>query len=182
MALPIPTTEPKSFTAGETVKWTRAFGDYPASDGWTRKYCVRGASNVDILEVNGAFTLSAIAGKDLIAGPYRWTAYAEKGTEAAGTLERYQLDAGVLEVLPNFTDAGDGALLSHPEKALALIETQIEELLSSPIESYSISQRSAVRRKLAELRAERTRYKIEIQRAKAGGGRLPPYEFGFNRA
>ena len=38
----IPTREPKSFIAGETLQWSKSFEDYPASDGWVLKYSLRG--------------------------------------------------------------------------------------------------------------------------------------------
>ena len=38
----IPTREPKSFIAGETLQWSKSFEDYPASDGWLLKYSLRG--------------------------------------------------------------------------------------------------------------------------------------------
>lgn len=42
MAAPIPTTEPESFTAGDSVTWLKSLSDFPPSEGWTVVYCFRG--------------------------------------------------------------------------------------------------------------------------------------------
>jgi len=38
MAATIPTKEPLTIRAGDTIKWKRSIDDYKASDGWTLKY------------------------------------------------------------------------------------------------------------------------------------------------
>ena len=94
----IPTFEPKSFIAGETLKWTRSFSDYPASDGWTLKYALRGPGAViDITAStasNGqdyAITFQSLVAQ--IAGKYLWQSWVEKGSE------KYFLDSGSITCL-----------------------------------------------------------------------------------
>ena len=49
MAATIPTKEPLTIRAGDTIKWTKSLDDYKASEGWTLKYAFRGnAGTVDI--------------------------------------------------------------------------------------------------------------------------------------
>ena len=55
MAADIPTKEPTEFTAGDSVKWTRTLGDYPAST-YTLKYSLRGTA--------GTFDITATADGD----------------------------------------------------------------------------------------------------------------------
>jgi hypothetical protein len=46
VAPPIPDEVPLVFTAGETVKFRRAFNDFPPADGWTYAIYFNGALNV----------------------------------------------------------------------------------------------------------------------------------------
>jgi|TARA_Y100000310_G_scaffold16994_1_gene16881 hypothetical protein len=55
MAADIPTKEPTEFTAGDSVKWTRTLGDYPAST-YTLLYSLRGTA--------GTFDITATADGD----------------------------------------------------------------------------------------------------------------------
>jgi len=105
MAQTIPTTEPSSLRAGDTWQWRREdLSDFPAS-AWTLKYYFRNAA--------AKFDITAAADGDLYAvsvakattaprtvGKYDWIAVVESATE------RFQVDSGRFEVLPNLaTDA-----------------------------------------------------------------------------
>ncbi len=49
MAATIPTKEPLTIRAGDTIKWTKSLDDYKASDGWTLSYSFRGTGGtIDI--------------------------------------------------------------------------------------------------------------------------------------
>ena len=126
MAATIPTTEPSALRAGDTWQWRREdlAGTYPAST-WTLKYYFRNAS--------AYFDITATADGDLFAvsvakattanytvGDFDWIAVAESATE------RFEVDAGRLEVLRNYATAAayDGrtfarTLLDAVESALA---------------------------------------------------------------
>ena len=46
MAADIPTKEPLTIRAGDTIEWTKSIDDYKASDGWTLKYSFRGTGGI----------------------------------------------------------------------------------------------------------------------------------------
>ena len=49
MAATIPTKEPLTIRAGDTIEWTKSIDDYKASDGWTLSYSFRGTGGtIDI--------------------------------------------------------------------------------------------------------------------------------------
>ncbi len=52
--LPLPTAIPASFTAGDTVAWTRDLPNYPRSAGWLLHYALVGTGSV--------YTVDAVAG------------------------------------------------------------------------------------------------------------------------
>lgn len=54
MAAAIPTSEPTEHQAGNTLQFTRNFADYPAGDGWTLSYALRG--NLDLTQADFAAT------------------------------------------------------------------------------------------------------------------------------
>lgn len=140
MAYTVPTTEPAQLRAGDTWQWRREdLGDYPATT-WTLTYYFRNAAGYfnitaaadgSVFEVEVAKATTAA----YTAGDYDWYAAVDNGTE------RYQVDSGKLELLPNFSNAAyDGrsfarTMLDYIEAALEsraaadtldLISTQLE--------------------------------------------------------
>lgn len=138
MPTDIPTKEPETFRAGDTVKWKRSLGDYLASAGWTLKYSFRGsAGTIDITStadgddhlVELSFTTTAA----YTAGLYHVQGYVESSTE------RHTIWTSRIEVLPNLVAAGssyDGR--SHVKKTLDAIEAVLENRASKEIEESAI--------------------------------------------
>jgi hypothetical protein len=50
----VPTCAPSSFLAGDTVKWTRAFAEYPISEGWTANLSLLGVGKLDAVATTAA--------------------------------------------------------------------------------------------------------------------------------
>lgn len=100
MAETLPTTEPVCARAGDTWHWRREnLGDFPAS-AWTLKYFFRNATaKFDITATaDGEYYAVDVAKATTAAyavGSYDWIAVVENATE------RYQIDQGRLDVLPN---------------------------------------------------------------------------------
>jgi hypothetical protein len=97
----IPTIEPTAVTAGDTLQWTRALGDYPANAGWTLSYRLINATNkYDITgTASGAdhsITVLPAASVAYVAGNYDWQSYV---TNASG--ERHTIGNGRMAILPN---------------------------------------------------------------------------------
>jgi GNAT superfamily N-acetyltransferase len=125
MAATIPTTEPLTARAGDTWQWRRddLSSDYPAS-AWTLKYYFRNAA--------GYFDVTAAADGDEFAvsvamattagyavGHYDWFAVVESATE------RFQVDAGRLQVLPNMATAAAYDGRGFARKMLDAIEAAL---------------------------------------------------------
>lgn len=117
MAAETPTTEPREISAGDTVAWSRALGDYPASDGWTLTYALRNATaKIDITATaSGSDHLVSVAAADTAGwapGAYAWAAYASNGAK------RHQVAAGSLVVRPNLAAAAPFDTRTQAAKAI----------------------------------------------------------------
>lgn len=92
--LTIPTIEPTSIIAGDTVSWRISLADFPASAGWILKYCLlSSAGKIDIASNSDGdghlVTIGAAVSASYTAGDYQVQRYVERGE--GETLERYTL-------------------------------------------------------------------------------------------
>jgi len=163
MAADIPTNEPTALRAGDTWKWTRSLPDWPASS-WTLKYRAKNAA--------GGFEITASASGDdhsvsvasaitaaYSAGEYSWIAWVEGGSS-----EKYTVDTGTLEVLPEYRSGLATVALddrSHARKVLAAIETFIEGNDLSAAE-FTLGDRRIKNIPIGELIKLRQRYLQEV--------------------
>lgn len=102
MAAPIPSTPPTEAVAGDTIVWTSAYSDYPATAGWILTHAFRlqhGSGKLDITATtSGADFLSTITAAQsalLTAGVWVRASYVTLSAQ------RFQLDSGTLTVSPN---------------------------------------------------------------------------------
>lgn len=102
MAEPVPSVEPSSFVAGDTVAWTKSLSDYLPSD-WTLSYSFRAEDGGALLNVTGAasgndhaLTISAASTSTLRPGTWLWHSYVTAGAV------RYTVGSGSLSITPNF--------------------------------------------------------------------------------
>lgn len=145
MPIPVASIEPTEFTVGETVKWTRSWGDYPAST-WTLNYYFRGKKDSEALDGDTSFDVLAVADGDefdvtlsnavtavLAPGTYYWEARVDDGSE-------YKVvDSGRLIVKPGleFQAAGyDGR--SWARKGLAAIQNVLRDRASQQDLNYTM--------------------------------------------
>jgi hypothetical protein len=99
----IPTTEPASVVAGDTITWQKTFSDYPAT-GWTLKYrLLNAAGKIDITAATSGtdylISITAATSAVYAAGTYDYLAWVEKGT--GPTAERVTVATGRITVSPN---------------------------------------------------------------------------------
>jgi hypothetical protein len=141
----IPTTEPASFVAGDTVTWSKSLSDYPATT-WSLKYrFVNSAGKVDITAAaDGSdylVTLTAATTAAYTAGKYDFTGWVEKGT--GPTAERVTVSTGRIEIKPNLAIQNTFDGRSTARKILETLETAYTSAVSSRafVQEYEIAGR-----------------------------------------
>jgi hypothetical protein len=175
MAPPIPDQLPATFTAGETLKFRRAFSDYPPADGWRYKIFLNGATDTlcgdGIVDGDGFLVNFTPAQTAIGAGVYR---FAERVLSEDGT-EVYTVNHGVIEVEFDIATAPAGATLSFAEQMLVKIEAEIAKRLDADVEEYSVQAstlgggRSVKKIPMETLQKLRGRYASMVWRAKNPG-------------
>ena len=164
MTAAIPTTEPTSFTAGDTVAWTKSLSDYLASASWVLAYAfINSAAKFTVTaSASGddhAATIAAATSAVIAPGTYTWHATVTK------SLERFTIGTGTAIVLPNLAavslydtrtparkalDAADQALATYGAKAY--------------LQAYEINGRSQRFQDPGMFMAWRDRLKAEVRR------------------
>lgn len=163
VSAPIPTTEPTTFAAGETVEWTKSIADYASTDGWTLIYSIRGPSVfADVTATgnsDGSYSISIPVSTTtgLSAGTYKWASHAYK---AGPPILRYAIARGVIVVTQDLTAAT--TVKSHAAQALEVIEAALTGRLTSDMQSYAIAGRSILKIPINELYALRAKYRAEL--------------------
>jgi hypothetical protein len=154
------TTIPAEIRAGDTAKWQRSGGDYPASAGWALVYTLVGSAGAFNFPgaASGAdftVTVSATITATWPAGVYAITESVSKSGE------RYTLSSKSIRVLENLVGAIAGDKRSHAQKMLDSIEAWLEskaptaalvEIAGRKIQNYALS----------DLLALRDKYKFEV--------------------
>jgi hypothetical protein len=168
MAPPIPTQEPSSVNAGDTVRWQKTLPNHPATDGWALRYTfINGAAKFTLQSAPGgaqaAHTLEASASTTALWSPgeYDWICRAELGAEA------YTVATGRTTVAP---DAANQLVLdkrSQARRTLDAIEATIEGRASSATAEYEINGRRMRYIPISELFTLRDRYRAEVAREDA---------------
>lgn len=97
----IPTQEPSSIIAGDTVKWLKSFADYSALDGWSLEYrLINKNHHIDIVATaQGAdflITVAASVTANWVADEYAYRAQVKKADEV------YTVSQGTIIVKPTF--------------------------------------------------------------------------------
>jgi hypothetical protein len=158
MPAQVPTSEPSSITAGETLSWTRDESDYPATS-WTLKYALQapGRPVITITATADGSThvvgVTADISSRYAPGSYLWTKFAEQGST------RNILAHGQVTVLPSpLANLGK----SHAERMLALIEAALIKRVPAGLETTNIDGQELSRIPIAELERLRIRYRAEV--------------------
>jgi hypothetical protein len=152
--------------AGDTLNFTTAVADYPASEGWalTHRLIPRVSgtpieltSAADDEDPNLHRTQATAAVTALwTAGDYSWVAYAVKDDE------RYTVGQGAIEILADPGEAAALDLRSHALKMLEAIETWLESR-DPRVAEYEIAGRRMKYTPTADLIALRDRYRREVR-------------------
>ena len=162
--MPTPTTEPAVIVAGDTAKWLRTLGDYPASSGWVLTYTLVSAANRYTFSGTASgddhlITVAATTTATWVAGTYTRRAQAAKSGEV------YTVGTGSLHVKASFAAATDGR--SHARRTLEAIEAVIEGRATSEVSQYVIGGRQLRYIEVDQLLVLRDRYRGEVAREDA---------------
>jgi hypothetical protein len=170
----IPSTEPKEFAVGESLKWTKSIADYLPSDGWSLSYYFRGSTggfDVTATVENDSFVIevAASATDALAAGACFWQAWAENTNG-----RKIKVADGESKVLPNLSavasgDAFDGR--SEVKKTLDAIDATLARRATSDQLSYQIGTRQLQFIPIPDLIALRTKY-AQLYARECRAGRL----------
>lgn len=181
MARSIPTTEPTTFAAGETVDWTRTFTDYTPSEGYTLVYYFAGP---DVFTITGTtdgdgylLEIPSTTTSAKPAGTYQWRAYAETGSGAS--LERYEVDRGVVVLEPNFATATTDSQELFAEQMVDAIEARMSGRLTADLESYGEAGRTATLIPFDRLGVQLGIWKAKLWRLQNPSKAFPEHKVSF---
>jgi hypothetical protein len=176
----IPTREPRSFIAGETLEWSKSLDDYPA-DEWTLKYSLRGPGTApaDITATADGeeflVDVSSTVTTALTAGTWRLVGWVEKGSE-----KHFIHDREVIVI------AAPASGTLDTRSTAKIIVDAIDALMTGKAsldqQSYKIADRELVRMTPKELTDWRTYYwniYVREERSKRGGSSMRNINCGF---
>lgn len=172
-----PTAPPATFMAGTTVEFRRSLPDFPANDGWTLKFVLRGPSVLDgTVTPDGADHLVAFAADDtaeLDPGIYTW---AELATKGGKTLPG---DSGRLTVERNLLTALAGEAQSDNERILAALNCRIKGRITADAEAYAIDGVQVSRIAIEKLEQLKGVYESRVASERRGGAPRQPIRTAF---
>lgn len=172
MAATVPTREPGTLRAGDTLTFLISEPDYPASDGWALSYVLINSAGKITFSTSAsgddhAATVAAATTAAWAAGTYTWTAAAVLGSQ------RYTLRQGQIDILPDPTSVAAYDTRSHARRTLDAIEAWIEGH-DPAVASYRIGDRQMQYIPIGELLTLRSRYQREVRGQEAAAAcRLP---------
>lgn len=163
-----PHPEPVACIAGDSLKWSRAFDQYPAPD-WSLTYVLNNASNRyavasgDITVDGSGFDIFIPSSetKNWAPGEYLWLAVLQNAT----TGERVTGAAGRVTVQPDVLDASAPIdTRARAEIALDNIKAMLEGRASDGVLEYKIGDRELRRYSLDELMRLKSYFAAEVRR------------------
>lgn len=164
MTTDIPTTEPTSIQAGDTVKWTKSLADYSAAESWVLSYrLVNRYDNYDIsTTADGAahaVTITAATTAAYQPGEYTLLGWVTKAAE------RYSIPSTNIVIHPDLAVLEHYDNRSQAKQALdALNEGLVRYAGNAWKQSYTIENRTMTFRSADDFFALRSRLQTEVKR------------------
>ncbi len=175
MAFPIPTLEPATVIAGDTIQWTRSLPDYRAGDGWSLAYTLINAAGkitiaASVKDDDFFVNVPAATSANYAPGDYAWRAQVSRAGQV------FTVASGRMTVSPSFS----GAALddrSAARRMLDAVEAVLENRAGSDVAEYEINGRQLKYLSIPDLLKLRDRLRFDVQRelaAQAAAQGLPP--------
>lgn len=164
---------PASFVAGDSWRWLRGLGDYPATTYTVTWYFENGAFNFNAVGTasgtSHSVTIAAATTSAYTPGRYRW--YARAVDIATGLIKEIVKDEdGWLDVIADPAAAGNFDRRTWARRTLEALEATIEGRASQDQLSMSVAGRSISRLSPTELMQWRTELKKEVANDEKGQG------------
>lgn len=161
-------TFPKETIAGDTLRVTRAYSDYPAPT-WTATLYAENKDSTFSSEAaadgsDHAFTVSAATSAAIKAGRYRWFVRVTDGSIVE------TVEDGWLEVLINPAASGNADRRSWARRTLDALEAVLEGKATADQAAMSINGRSISRIPLSELNQWHDKLRQQVRTEEAGAG------------
>ncbi len=162
MSLPIPTTEPITVNAGDTVQWQRTLAQYPAGTGWALSYVLINATHRISITASASgdahvINVPAATTAAWVPGTYTWRAQVSRGPDV------FTVGEGRIVVRHNFAAATLEAR-SRTRQALDAVEAFLADPQNIVASKYTIAGRSLDRVPLTELWAHGDRLRLAVMR------------------
>lgn len=165
MSTEIPTKEPLSIQAGDTLTWLKSLPDYPASQSWVLHYrLINSAGKFDI-------TSSASGEDHLITATATATALYTPGSYSllgwvTKTTSRYSVYSGKVQVLPDLAAESAGYDIRTPaKKILDLLDAaMVSQGANAWVQEYEINGRRMKFRSIEEFIVYRSKIRQEVQK------------------
>lgn len=167
MTATIPTIEPTTVNAGDTIQWTKSLPHYPASAGWELAYeLLKTSTRIAITAAasgdDHAVTVSATTSAAYTAGTYDWRAKVSKAGEV------FTVGTGRITIQPVWSSASDRR--SQARRTLEAIEAMLEGRASSAVAEYEIAGRRLKNYSIPDLLTLRDRYRADVVREDKAAG------------
>lgn len=154
---------PDTFVAGDTWRFTRSFGDYPAPTWVVTYYFENATGSFSSLAVasgaSQAVTIASATTAVILPGKYKWFARAV----SAGITETIPKEEGWLTVEPDIAATGTRDHRSDARKMLDAINATLLGRATDDQLAMAINGRSIQRTPLPELVAFRAQLRTEVR-------------------
>jgi hypothetical protein len=152
----------EKFRAGDTFLLNFDLQDFPASEGWTLSYILKGPASITIAGsiVDGIYEVEALP-----TATVNWTSgvyWAFIAVELGG--QKTSLEIGKCEILPSLASITTLDGRSHAEKVRDALKSLIEGKASQDVDSYSIAGRSLTKLSPTELLKWLQFYENEVRK------------------
>jgi len=165
MSIDIPTIEPITIQAGDTLTWTKSLADYPANDSWVLSYRLINENNKHDITTSASgsehlVSVLASTTASYVLGKYTLLSWVTKGAE------RYSLPSKQVEILPNLAIWNGGFdSRTTAKRVLDLLDAaMISHGSNAWVQEYEISGRKMKFKEPGEFLAYRSKIQTEVNR------------------